>query len=471
MVFLTLLLATAGLIEIHALAGAASPEVLASLWQGSVRWFGTPAIAHIAAALVLLGLAVVCARRSAIRRWWATPLHTTAARRGKWATTGVLAIVFVWLVGVELDEIGRVISRPTDFGAFYNAAGAVARGLDPYATTENAYFYPPTFAHVLRPLTWLPPGGASVLWLVLKMWLLMRAAEMGMALLDHDRLCEGRRIGLLFGMLAASARFWTSDLQFGNSNIVILVLVLATLHYDRTDRPRLAGIWLAAAATIKLAPVIVGVHLLSRARWRAIGWAIAALVVLNGLPFFGGAEDVAAQWHAWADAGVEQKLTDNLAQPDNQSLWGFLGRAFPDGGGNRAVWAVASLLLMAAAAVLSRRAQGAGDDARMFARALYPGLVLVVSPGSWVVHYVGVMLPLGAILRGALGPTVLGRAHLAVFALAGFTLSMSGWWRWSIGMSIEQSWYLVTLLLMLVVMALSIAHLTRPGPDGHRGDA
>jgi hypothetical protein len=74
-----------------------------------------------------------------------------------------------------------------------------------------------------------------------------------------------------------------------------------------------------------------------------------------------------------------------------------------------------------------------------------------------MVHYVGVMLPMGALLRLTLGGAPPRALYLYVFVAANLAMSISGWWRWSVRMSIEQSWYLVALLAILAAVAYAFS--------------
>lgn len=467
MFLLALLLSVAALSELYGALAGVPTDVLASVLPGYGVWFiRIPAPVHVMAGIALAAAAGTVLRQSGAWSWLREPLGEKRAERGRGVVALVLAATLVYLVGVAYDEIARLLTRPTDFGAFYTAAKAAAAGGDPYAATGGAYFYPPTFAHLLRPLTWLPPGGAWMVWFVLKLWWLALAAGLCFDFLGGPLLTPGRRVGLVFGLLATTARFWVSDLQFGNSNILILVLVTGVLVLDARGRQREAGICLAVAATIKVVPALLGVYLLARRRWRAAAWAGAVFVGLNLLPLVTGPEVVAGQWRAYVQTGVEARLADDLSQPDNQSLWGALGRMFPDASTtNRMAWGILSLVLVGAGAWMAGRAREVRRAA--LAASLWPGILLAVSPGSWMVHYVGIMLPMGALLRLVLGAAPPRRLYLYVFVAANLAMSISGWWRWSVRMSIEQSWYLVSLLAMLAAISIAVSRF--PRHDGAPG--
>ena len=73
----------------------------------------------------------------------------------------------------------------------------------------------------------------------------------------------------VFGLIFVASRFWIADMQYGNTNVVILALCVGTVAADLRDRAWLAGLLLALAVTIKLTPVVLLGWFLARRRWRA----------------------------------------------------------------------------------------------------------------------------------------------------------------------------------------------------------
>ena len=67
----------------------------------------------------------------------------------------------------------------------------------------------------------------------------------------------------------------------------------------------------------------------------------------------------------------------------------------------------------------------------------------MVSPGSGVVHYTAVLLPMAVLWEAALARRWTGPLPWIVFAAANLAFTASGWARWTVHASITQSWFVV----------------------------
>jgi len=357
----------------------------------------------------------------------------------------------------QLGETSRVVSRQTDFGTFYDAAVALTAGDDPYGTTEKAYFYPPTFAFYFRFLIWLPKAGASLLWFTVKLALAIWSLLAVYVLLRGPDMSSGRRPWFIAGVAIAAARFLTADLQFGNVNILILWLSLMAISLDFRERPALAGLASAAAISIKIVPAVFLIYFMFRGRIRALLWAVVWLIGLNLLPFLFDPHLLRESWTAYLAAGVLGKLGSALAQPDNQSLWGFLNRSLHVSFSQiRLMWIGCSALLAGSAALAAFRARGRGHLQQVGAASLFFLLGLLVSPGSWVVHYTAMLLPLSFLLSEAMANRFPAWWLWAVFAAANCALTVSGLMRLTVRLSIEQSWFVAASGLVFFTIAYLI---------------
>ena len=431
--------------ELGLLAGIVPRSVLDDLFGGATRWWSLPVPVHAVALVVLGGILFLTAHRLAAG---------TSFPQGRW---GRILAVAVALLGLflclnQFAELENLVSQVTDFGTIYRGSSALFAGDDPYTVTDNAYFYPPLLAFLFGPLTLLPPAGASTLFFSLKFIMLV------WALLACDRLVEGslfsggRRTLFVFGLIFVAARFWVTDLQFGNTNVVIMFLMIAAIVLDRDDRPLAAGLALALAVSIKIVPVVLGLHFLILGRWRTLMFFAAALAVINLLPWILLQGHWGDAWGAYFDAGVTGKLNQRLIQPDNQSLWGVTNRMFPAVPLNtlRWVWAGAAALLGAGTGLVSFRSRDREPLVQVAAVSLYPLLGLLVSPGSWVVHYTAVLLPMAMLWKLALSGMWSVRWAWLLFLITNVAFTVSGWARPTVKASITQSWFVAAAFLLMV---------------------
>lgn len=391
-----------------------------------------------------------------------------AARLADVALWSLAGAVVVYALATQFGEAARVVSQETDFGTFYDAAIAVRGGSDPYEATAGKYFYPPTFAFCFAVLTVLPKGGASLLWFTIKLALVIWSLAAVYGLLEERAGSAAGRRWLAAGVVLVAARFLLADLRFGNVNTFVLWLTLAAIALDFKEKPVLAGLAAAAAVSIKLVPAVFLVYFLARGRCRVVLWAGAWLVALNLLPLAAMGHSFGGVWASYMETGVYGKLAGRIAQPDNQSLWGALNRSLDLPLSQiRIIWGAASVLLTAVAAWTAWRVRGDARVRRAGAAALFFLLGLLVSPGSWVVHYGAVLLPMSYLL--AVG--VMGRrrdyAYWAVFAAASLAFTFSGWWRLTVRLSIEQSWFVAANCLLFFVLVFLVSD-KRPAGDRSR---
>ena len=416
----------------------------------TVRWIAA------VAGILFTGFGVCSLLRTSTWRWIGSPEDSADMARLRWSVSLLFIAALAYLVSVELKELQNILERVTDFGTFYRAAQAVSQGADPYAATDGQYFYPPTFAYLIQPLTLVPIAWASILWFTAKLMMLAAMVRWAYEMLDGRKLAPRGRALFLLGTLAATARFWIADLQYGNTNLVIGFFLIACIWFDLRRQTLLAGTLLAIAVTIKVVPGLLFLWLLARRRWSTVAVGAVALVLFNALPFVSEASGTLEIWRRYLDFGVIGKLSGDLGDVDNQSLWGILARALPSHpGAVRATWALLSVSVWAIMMWTAARSRRRGLFRQAIVAAMALALLILVSPGSWVVHYVGAFLPMAALLRLAMMRGEYQRLYIGVFAVSQFTLTISGWFRPTVSMSLIGSWFPGTIAMVLACLLLA----------------
>jgi len=203
-------------------------------------------------------------------------------------------------LGVVTEIRSAFQSNPkTDFQVYARAAWAVRAGEDLYAVTDDNgwhYIYPPPFAILLAPLADPYPfashDGYLPFWLSSAIWYLIGFACVvytvhslaGAVLPDADRGARrwwsARVIPTLFCFSGI-----TLTISRGQVNTVVVALVAAGFAAAMRNRRWVSGAWLAAAAVLKIIPVMLVLFPLARRDWRgAVGGLLAAAVLLVALP-------------------------------------------------------------------------------------------------------------------------------------------------------------------------------------------
>jgi alpha-1,2-mannosyltransferase len=288
-----------------------------------------------------------------------------------------------------------------DFVNYFGGAQAAAHGTDIYADFKQswgtqswvvAYIYPPFFALLLAPLTSLGLVAAARIWL-----LVVHAAflvALALILRIHPELSRsGRRLFLL-----ASFTFMPVylNLKFQQVATVWLLLLTAALWAVLRRRAGLAGIFIAAAASLKVSPIFL-IPLFARlGRWRVAllgGVTLVAVTVVSMLAAPGS-------WQFFTV--VLPRIGLGTANWDNGSIDGLVSRIvelaprlFGD-----ATQTVAKVAIVATAVIvigvtlwMSRPAGEQVWALRLSVAALTTSL-LIVSSVTWQHHLVTLLLPI-----------------------------------------------------------------------------
>jgi len=185
----------------------------------------------------------------------------------------------------------------------------------PDATLRPAYIYPPAFALLMVPLTWLPPGMAA--W----PWLLAMQAALALGMATMLRLVRPGGAAIWVALLLTFSFYpLLVDIAQGQANLLVLALLVLGIA-GILQGHSVAGTWLGAAAALKLTPVLLVGWLLWTRRWQA-----AALVALG----FGAVTGLGALIRPGDTVTFFRQVLPALAQGtayySNQSVAGVLGR-------------------------------------------------------------------------------------------------------------------------------------------------
>ncbi len=134
------------------------------------------------------------------------------------------------------------------------------------------YLYPTFFLTIMRPLTWVPPMVAAVIWQLSKFACVIGLFAMAWDMLSRDGPLP---FWVKLGSVLMSARFLDNDLSHGNVNVFICFLTILAVWLLARGWPVACGFVVAVAACIKVTPALWAVYLLYKRQWRA---AIASVV-------------------------------------------------------------------------------------------------------------------------------------------------------------------------------------------------
>lgn len=349
---------------------------------------------------------------------------------------GLAAVVSLALV-VALASLGwggffgflQALDRPepplfADFVLHYYPTASV---LPTTGRPTHGYFYPPSFACSIVPLTWLPPNAALAAWALVQI-----AAVLALMVLSGLALWRRSR-GYAFGVVALSALsfpFWHS-FRWGQVSVGMTALIVAALITTKRSGERSGWsppLLLAAATAVKALPLLFVLPWLARRDGRSLGrYALATALLMVALPVL-----LLGPMKTWAfGEQVQQASARALAtwvphDPNSQYLpyvvarWGHQ-EGEPAGKREAPGLRVAGWLLflasLGAAWRLARRDQG---EELEVAALLFAALPLVL-PTSWPHYFVFLPLCQVAVLARI---AVLDRGALRLLSLLLVGVSM-----------------------------------------------
>lgn len=326
------------------------------------------------------------------------------------------------LIASAAALLGVTIANPPDLVDFhvYVLGGAALdrpETLYSFAYADQSpdqplpFVYPPFAAIVFWPFTLLPFAAAGVLW-----QLGVLAATYGIVRISQRMVgCGTQRAAMLW----TAGVIWLEPVRIAlDLGQVGVFLTLAVLYAAHSTRWWLSGLLVGLAAGIKLTPAITGFYFLGVRRW--------VPAVFSGAVFFATIElsyiFVGDQVRHYFTEVMGDTSINPIGIAINQSWRGGISRILGfDAGTGVAV--LAAIVATAVLAVCAWRALGNGAQPRDLLGSLLVVQIfgLLVSPISWIHHWVWVVPLVMWLLRGPWreesGARLLGWGWLAITLL------------------------------------------------------
>jgi alpha-1,2-mannosyltransferase len=352
-----------------------------------------------------------------------------------------LGLAMTFVDGVPLDlEVYRtggatVLSDPA---SLYRGPG-----------DQFPFTYPPLAALLFTPLSLLPGRVAASLLTAVSLLCLLRVTQLiarrlpGLARWNTDNWLVAIALG---GLLLEPV--WRTR-SFGQINLVLMWLVVEAILGPKS---RSGGWIVGVVAGVKLTPAVFGLYYLARRDWRSIRQLVLGFAGTIALGFL-VLPTAASQF--WFEMVMDAERVGAVGYTMNQSVNGALWRALGPGGSSMAWLLITAGMLGLAWATI-----------RGFARAGYPahGLItcavfgLLASPISWSHHWVWVVPMLLVLADAALGsrrePAAAGLAVAWLAATASSVL-----WRLPAGEGVEYAVPIAVKALSSVYVLLGVLTL------------
>ncbi|MDN5582359.1 MULTISPECIES: glycosyltransferase 87 family protein [unclassified Corynebacterium] len=346
----------------------------------------------------------------------------------------VLCYLGVLLAVTVAGVLRFVISDDTvtyhfDYDIYRGGGQAVLDGASLYNQSFQAqgitlpFTYPPLSALVFAPLALVSSNLGFTVFTVLSVLALLATTVIVLNALAGEvagrtGFTVTRRQLTLAALLVLPLAVWlwpvTHTLEFGQINVILMLMVAADLLLPRTPWPR--GMMIGLAAALKLTPAVFGLYLLLRRQW---GPAVTSVVSGLGASALAWLVLPADSRQYWTETISDPSRIGGLAYSANQSVRGMIAR-FTDDPLQTGLWYVfAAVTVVLIAVVMVRLFSVGAYTAAVCTNAL---LALLVSPVSWAHHWVWV-LPLMLVVGVSLwtrvaahrtGPGVIPLAVLGV---------------------------------------------------------
>jgi hypothetical protein len=201
----------------------------------------------------------------------------------------ILAVIWICALLVLIGTLTKMPGQwhRRDFSNYYESAWALRHGIDPYSTDltpigehlslETNWLVhaseTPPFLLCFEPLTWLRPRIAFWIWTALNFSALAIAMCL---LLAHRRDLNGRTALLLAGLMLMSAPV-NLNFYWGQSQLIILALMVAAMRAMERERDGAAGLLIATGALLRAYPLLLVGYFVVRRKWRAVIFAMAGI--------------------------------------------------------------------------------------------------------------------------------------------------------------------------------------------------
>jgi hypothetical protein len=329
--------------------------------------------------------------------------------------------------------VSATLRMQGDFAVYYRAGRQVLSGAAIYPPGEkDRFLYAPVFAIAMAPFALLPRHAAQGAFFLVNAWgLLALIAGSGAMLFGRARTLPA---ALIVVPVVLTSILINNNFEHGQVNLPILALCVWAIVYARESRAMASGAMLAAAILVKPFAVLAGLYLLLRGRFAALGWTIAAAIVLLAAPValfgpHGLADQTAAYVHSVAS------MTDRYrTMLTNQSAVAWIARlelragAEAAAAGARPLWmgmGFEAVLIALEAQWIWRAVRTAGDEIDRDRSAL-AGLFCLMpgfAPISWKSYFAALLVPYMLLVAALLSAPPQG-ARLRPKALAYFSISV-----------------------------------------------
>jgi hypothetical protein len=351
-----------------------------------------------------------------------SPRVTQGARR----LVAALSRPVVWwpwltvVVVVSLYALhALVLKSGADFAVFYRAGSRILAGEPLYRHEKYPFKYAPAVAFLFAPLSVFPETVARGIWLAMSVAAATRFLQLS------ARLTRSSLPGSHLVVLVLSLPFIQHLLSMGQSDAILLLLMLQSVLWADRSALGSAGLW-ALACLFKPPYLVFAALAACLKQWRRIaGLALGLAVGMSLTALRYGIRMNVAQIVAWRDL-LRETTASFYCEPDIQSVFGIACTYWADPSSGRrflaGVFALAAVVLFfyVFATVVTWKRDS--DRGRILAIALSFHLTAFLSPLGWRGNLFSTA-PLIYLLLATYGSRALWPRRLAILGLLAMSIA------------------------------------------------
>ncbi|MDE2421879.1 MAG: DUF2029 domain-containing protein [Gammaproteobacteria bacterium] len=182
-----------------------------------------------------------------------------------------------------VDRAAWSLVQRTDFTVYTAAGRAILDHTDLYLAQSARgwrYVYPPPFAILMVPLTYIPVALGALIWYVLEVLSIGASVWMSARLLPVSLL--DKKHYLLYGLpLLSLSVLLVSGAMRCQASPFMFFLMIATFYFHFKGHPIASGFSLAAATLIKVFPITLVMYFAIRGQWRNLCAMVVGLLILG----------------------------------------------------------------------------------------------------------------------------------------------------------------------------------------------
>lgn len=187
------------------------------------------------------------------------------------------------------------LTESFDFGVFYTASKVIFEGQAEhlydiewfYDIGSQPYQYFPFFAIIIYPLSLFSFETARILWMLINQLVILSTAILIFKGIGN------RELPIVLGVFILLLGFGPMDanMYWGQVNAVVMLCVVSSWYFYKSNRPLFCGIMIAVGTIIKITPAILGVYFLYKRAYKVIlggiygatGCFLFSIIVLGGV--------------------------------------------------------------------------------------------------------------------------------------------------------------------------------------------